>query len=445
MSNTVLSAKERSPVHVVYGGAHLFKADTPQKLGKIALSTLNTYAPNFVEFACSMGLGGAKSLPHDGQSVKKIEKELAKNPEKIKNENFAAWFAWTVYEKTVRKLKEEPVEDFRIDFEDGYGFRSDDEEDSHAISASNELANAFLNETITPFCGFRIKSPGSETAERAARTLNLFLNNLLEKTGGKMPGNFAVTLPKVSSKKEIKNLCRLLEDVEKRHNLSANSIGIEIMVETPQAIIDKKGRVPLGSFIKAGKSRCRSAHFGAFDYTAALGISAENQHLRHPACDLARQIMLAALSPLGIRLSDSVTTRLPVPVHHKGEKLSDKQLRENRAAVHDGWHEHFENDSVSMKSGFYQSWDLHPNQLVARYAAVYSFFLTGADRQAERLKGFIEKATQATLTGHVFDDAASARGLVNFFIRGLDCNAFTEDEMKGITGVSREELESLFQ
>jgi len=46
--------ESRSPVHVVYGGANLFKSDTPQKLGKLALKSLETYAANFVEFAQAM-------------------------------------------------------------------------------------------------------------------------------------------------------------------------------------------------------------------------------------------------------------------------------------------------------------------------------------------------------------------------------------------------------
>src|SRR5690348_6416222 len=87
----------RSPVHVVYGGAHLFKSDTPQKLGKIALASLSTYTPNFVEFASAMRLTGAEFLPFDAQSIETLKKQLAKNQEKVKGENFPAWFAWTVY------------------------------------------------------------------------------------------------------------------------------------------------------------------------------------------------------------------------------------------------------------------------------------------------------------------------------------------------------------
>jgi hypothetical protein len=130
---------------------------------------------------------------------------------------------------------------------------------------------------------------------------------------------------------------------------------------------------------------------------------------------------------------------MTVPVH-KDEKLTEEQKRDNRISVQSGWREHFENVTASMSNGFYQSWDLHPNQLVARYAAVYGFFLRSRDADAARLRGFIDKATQANLTGNTFDDAASANGLVNFFRLGLDCGAFSPAEIKKATSLSAGEL-----
>ena len=65
-------------------------------------------------------------------------------------------------------------------------------------------------------------------------------------------------------------------------------------------------------------------------------------------------------------------------------KLSARQVEENRAAVHRGWKLHYENVRRSMANGFYQGWDLHPAQLPARYAAVYSFFLENLELSAER-------------------------------------------------------------
>jgi hypothetical protein len=222
--------------------------------------------------------------------------------------------------------------------------------------------------------------------------------------------------------------------------LNKRSIGIELMIEHPSALFGKKGKPALRSLVDAAKGRCTSAHFGAYDYTASLGIAASHQHLRHDACNFARQMMLASLAPVGIRLSDSVTTQMPIAVH-KGPQLSEAQKADNKESIVSGWRTHFENVTHSMINGFYQSWDLHPNQLVARYAAVNAFFLETLDAQALRLRTFIEKATQATLTGNTFDDAASAQGLINFFLRGIDCGALKEDEIVS-TGLSVAELRS---
>ena len=432
-------AKIQNPIHVVYGGANLFKFDTPQKLGKLALKSLETYAPNFVRFAQAMWLKGADTLPQYEDIVENLGKQLDENAEMVKAENYSAWFAWTVYQRTIEKLKTEPVEDFRVDFEDGYGIRADAEEDSHAIAASDELAKAFLHNTITPFCGFRVKSFQPETYKRAIRTLDLFLTNLIEKTSGKLPKNFAVTLPKVVRKQEVEILAELLSEFERQNNLQTNSINIEIMVETPQAIVGEKGEIALRSLVEAADGRCTSVHFGAYDYTASFGISGVHQHLQHEACSFARQMMQIALSPLNIRLSDSVTTEMPIAVY-KGENLTNEQMKENIRVVQRAWRTHFNNVTNSLINGFYQSWDLHPAQLPARYAAIYAFFLESKDEQGKRLKGFVEKATQASLTGNQFDDAASAEGLLNFFIRALSCGAMTEEEILEAANLTLEEL-----
>lgn len=444
---TVFSYLKRSPVHVVYGGAHLFTAETPQKLGRLALNSIDTYAPNFVEFAVAMWLSGADTLPKYQDLIEDLEFKLSDNPEKIKAENFSAWLTWMVYRKTIDKIKTEPVEDFRVDFEDGYGIRTDIEEDEHAVSASNELAK--LNNTtsensrlsILPFCGVRIKSFQKETFCRSTRTLDLFLTNLFEQCGGKLPENFVVTLPKITRKEEVEVLAELLEKFEKLKNLERGLLKIEIMIETPQAIVNKKGEIALINLVEAGNGRVNSAHFGAYDYTANFGISGIHQHLRHEVCNFARALMQIALSPLNIRLSDSVTTEMPVAVH-RGENLTKSQLQENKTAVIKGWRKHFNNVTNSLINGFYQSWDLHPAQLVARYAAVYAFFIESQDEQAKRLKGFLEKATRAMMTGNQFDDAASAQGLLNFFIRAKNCGAMSENEILTQTGLNREELNS---
>lgn len=436
------AAKEpagRSPVHVLYGGAHLFGADTAQKVGRLALASLDAFAGNFVEFAAAIGLPGAASILHSKKDATSLERFFDSAPENLKTEDYPAWFAGTIYRRTRSKLESEPVEDLRIDFEDGYGSRPNDEEDRDATRAAGELAAAMSKGTITPFSGIRIKAYGKETRERARRTLNIFVTALIEASGGTLPENFVVTLPKVTDKKEIAGLVRDLKKLERQTGQKEGSIRIEIMIEHPLAIIDRDGRVALRSLVEAARGRCTAAHFGAYDYTAALGIAASHQDLGHPACDHARQMMLAALTPVGIRLSDSVTVQLPVPLH-KGNELADWQAVQNRSAVHAGWRAHFANVRRSMAHGFYQSWDLHPNQLAVRYAAVFSFFLEAALPQAARLRAFIDKASQATLTGNAFDDAATAMGIVNFFRMAYSCGALTGGEIKEMTGVEPDEL-----
>ncbi len=427
----------RSPVHVVYGGAHLFTAQTPRKLGQTALKSLNQFAPDFAEFARAMWIKGADTLPNYADAITDLEFQFIENDEKLKRENYAAWFALTVYQKTIDKLKNEAVEDFRIDFEDGYGFRTDAEENAHCIFASGELAKV----SDLPFCGFRIKSFQKETFKRAVRTLDLFLTNLFEKTDGNLPENFVITLPKIRQSEEVEILADLLDEFEKQNDLKNGAIKIEIMIETPEAIFNERGEINLRNLVVAGKGRVNSAHFGAFDYTASFGISGNHQHLQHEACNFARQMMQISLAPLGIRLSDSVTTEMPIPLY-KDENLSDKLRIQNKRAVHCAWRKHFNNITCSLIDGFYQSWDLHPAQLLARYAAVYSFFLDAKDEQARRLKGFVEKATQAMTTGNVFDDAASAQGLLNFFLRALNCDAIEAKEILEITGLNENELSS---
>lgn len=434
-----LPRKARQPIHVVYGGANLFTADTPAKLGRLAVQSLETYAANFADFARAMWLNGADTLPVYDEPIDELETLLTADAEQMKNEKFAAWFAWTIYQRTFEKLRREPIEDFRIDFEDGYGFRREEEEDQHAIAASNELARAYLEKTVTAFCGFRTKSFQPETFRRAARTLDLFLTNLLEKSGGALPENFVVTLPKIKRREEVEILAALLSEFETKANLETNQIKIEIMIETPESIVGDGGEIALRGLVEAGGGRVTSAHFGAFDYTASLNIAGTHQHLRHEACNFARRMMQTALAPLEIRLSDSVTIEMPVAVH-KGNDLSGEQTRENSRVVREAWRKHFNNVTHSLINGFYQSWDLHPAQLVARYAAIYAFFLESAAAQGKRLKNFIEKATRANLTGNVFDDAASANGLLNFFAAAQNCGALSEAEIENATGLTIEEL-----
>ncbi len=389
------AAGHRQPVHTVYGGAHLFRAGTAARLGAVALRVLDEFGPDPATFA------RAVALP-SGVPVEPL------------------------YQRVREKLTREPVEDFRLDFEDGYGHRPDEEEDATARSAAAQVAEGLATGTLPPFIGIRIKSLTGDLAPRAIRTLELFLSSLLERSGGGMPPHFAITLPKITAPVQVDVLADVCDRLEEHHGLAPGMLRIELMVETPQSLLDDEGRCPLGALVQAARGRCVGAHFGVYDYTAALGITAAQQRVRHPACDLARGLMQIALAGSAVHLSDGATSVLPV-----GE----------RDAVWRAWRVHFKDVRHALATGFFQGWDLHPAQLPTRYAAVFAFFLAGRDIASLRLRTFVQQAAQATLVGDVFDDAATGQGLLNFFLRGLSCGALSDAEALG-TGLSLAELRS---
>jgi hypothetical protein len=160
----------------------------------------------------------------------------------------------------------------------------------------------------------------------------------------------------------------------------------------------------------------------------------------HPACDFARHVMQVSFGGTGIWLSDGATNIMPV-APHRGE-LTEEQEEENRRVVHRAWKLHYDHVRHSLANAFYQGWDLHPAQFATRYAAVYTFFLEGLDAASERLSNFVAKAAQATLVGDVFDDAATGQGLLNYFLRAINCGALTEREALDLTSLSLDELRS---
>ena len=384
----------RQPVHTVYGGGHLFKAETAKKLGALALRSLAEHAPTPAAFADAMGL--------------------------------SASVAGAVHGRVVAKLEREPVEDFRIDFEDGYGSRPDAEEDEHVLRAAKELARGAREGTLPPFVGVRVKPLTRELAPRSLRTLDLFLTTLVTGSDGALPANFVVTLPKIQLTSQVAAFVDALEAMESKLHLPFGSLRLELMVEQTQTLLTPDGRCALPLLHDAARGRLVAAHFGTYDYTAAVGITAAQQDHAHGAADFARHLMQVAFAGTGVFLSDGATNVLPVG---------------SREAVHAAWRLHAGHVRRSLEHGFTQGWDLHPAQLPARYAAVFAFFLEGLPATTERLRNFVDKAAQATLVGGVFDDAATGQGLLNFFLRGLSCGALTESEALA-TGLSLDELRS---
>jgi citrate lyase beta subunit len=430
---------DRQAVHTVYGGANLFKADTCVKMGDIALKNLLTYSPDFVTLSGVLKFEGYEDLPDDKKKVEKLTRKLDKMDE-TQRKKHPAWLAYTVYNKIIEKLKTEAVEDFRIDFEDGFGNRPDEEEDATAVQAANELAKGMKNKTISPFIGIRIKPFTEDHKNRGVRTLDIFLTALLEKTSGKLPDNFIVMLPKVTMPEQVSTLVRLFEIIEKKNNLAPGTLKMETMVEATQIIMDDEGRNPLMKIVRAGEGRLIAAHFGTYDYTASCGITAKYQTMAHPVCDFAHHMTKVALGGTGIFLSDGATNVMPV-APHRGDKLTAKQLKENQRSVHNAWRIGYNHSMHSLINGFYQGWDLNPAQLPMRYAATYNFFLSSIDDATYRLKIFVDRAAISTLTGDIFDDAATGQGLLNFFLKAMNCGAITEEEATA-TGLTIEEIRS---
>ncbi|HEV7767300.1 MAG TPA: phosphoenolpyruvate kinase [Thermoanaerobaculia bacterium] len=387
-------AGARQPVHTVYGGAHLFKSDTARKLGEKARQVLDEHGVDPFTFGRAIGLDDSH--------------------------------AEIIWQRVTEKLQREPVEDFRVDFEDGYGNRSDDEEDGHAAIVARELAIGMRNGTLPPFSGIRIKPFTQELMRRGLRTMDIVVSTLLTETGGTLPSNFVITLPKIQLPEQVTLLADVFDAMEPRLGLAPGTLRLEFMIETTQSILSAKGESNLPQFLDAARGRAVAAHFGTYDYTASCNITAAEQRMDHPACDFARHMMQVAYAGSGLWLSDGATNVLPIG---------------DRDTIHRAWKLHVDHIRHSLVHAYYQGWDLHPAQLPTRYAAVYSFFLSGLKPATERLRNFMEKAGQATLVGDVFDDAATGQGLLNYFIRGINSGALTEDEALA-TGLTLEELRS---
>lgn len=436
---------KRQPVHTVYGGAHLFKSDSASRLGSLARRSLDQFAPDFIVFARAIGLPGAEDLPESTEEASGLRADLENNSETVRQKNKTAWLAHTIYNRINEKLRREPVEDFRIDFEDGYGNRPDEEEDGHAAAAAAEVAEGLLNSTLPPFIGIRIKPFTEELRARSMRTLDIFVSTLTEKSGGKLPDNFVVTLPKITIPEQVSALAEMFTSLEQATGIASGSLKLEMMIETTQSIINNSGEINLPLLLAAAQGRCVAAHFGTYDYTASCSITAAHQHMMHPACDFAKNMMQVSFAGTGIWLSDGATNIMPVAPHRfseGGTPLTPEQINENREVVHRAWKLHYDHVQHSLETAFYQGWDLHPAQLPTRYAAVYAFFLESLDAASERLKNFVEKAAKATLVGDVFDDAATGQGLLNYFLRAINSGALTEEEAIELSGLTVAELRS---
>jgi citrate lyase beta subunit len=355
----------RQPVHTCYVPADRLTPDLPREWGDQALAALDAH-------------GAELALPQ------------------------------VIVAKVRAKLAREPIEDLRIDFEDGYGTRSDAEEDADAERAASIIAGWRRAGTGPPWVGIRFKSFDTVALlERGVRTLDVFLTSL-----GFCPPGLTLTFPKVTAVEQVSALCDLLEPLEDRLGMPMGSLRFEIQIETTQSIVDSSGRLGVPRLVAAGRGRVSGLHFGTYDYTAACGLDAAQQHLAHHACDFARHVMQVSAAGTGVRLSDGSTNVLPV-----GD------------SVLSAWQNHLLLVRRSLEHGFHQGWDLHPAQLVTRYAAVFGYYLETAAESARRLGAYLSGAA-----GSVADEPATARALAGTLRRAVDCGALSEPEVTELVG-----------
>jgi hypothetical protein len=389
-------AGARQPVHTLIEGAQQFAADVAGTRGAQALAALDAYAPDAASLGRALGIEGHPALD-------------------------------AVHARVRDKLAREPVEDYRIDFEDGYGVRADADEDREVARVADAIARGRREGTLPPSLGPRVKPLTEELRARSVRTLDLLVTGLVERGG--LPARWIVTLPKVTVVEQVDYFVAVLRAIERSAGLADGALRFEIMIEVPQAIVDHSGRSLLPRLLDAADGRLDGIDFGTYDYTAGCGITAAYQGLRHPACEFAKRTIQAAFAGTGVWLADGSTAVLPVP----GDDGS-------AAGVHAGWRLHFDDVRHSLAGGFYQGWDLHPAQLVSRYAAVASFYLEGVEAAGARLRNLLDRAAQAKLVGGVLDEPATGQGLLGFFLRGVGAGAVTEAEALARTGLTAEEL-----
>ncbi|MFJ2647290.1 DUF6986 family protein [Streptomyces sp. NPDC087420] len=379
----------RQPVHTVYVPADAFAAGTVRSWGDQALAALDEHAPDAAALAAVLGL-----------------------PDEL---------AGPVHERVRAKLAREPVEDLRIDFEDGYGPHPDADEDAHAARAARLVHAAYADGTAAPYTGIRMKCLEAAVRDRGIRTLDIFLSGLME--AGGLPDGLVLTLPKVTYPEQIEAMVQLAEAFETARGLPPGRLGFEIQIETSQSILAADGTATVARMIDAADGRATGLHYGTFDYSACVGVSAAHQSSDHPAADHAKAVMQVAAAGTGVRVCDGSTNVLPVGP---------------TAQVHDAWRLHYGLTRRALARAYYQGWDMHPAQLPTRYAAVYAFYREGMAAAAARLVAYVTKAG-----GAVLDEPATAKALSGYLLRGLDCGAVDDDEVTLLTGLTRQDLEAL--
>ncbi|EXG80205.1 DUF6986 family protein [Cryptosporangium arvum] len=375
------TAPGRQPVHTVYVPADRFTAGLPARWGAEALTLLDEHGSSPEAFG----------LPAEAVSG--------------------------ALPRVRVKLAAEPIEDLRVDFEDGYGYRPDADEDADAQKAGQALA-ALAGREGAPFTlGLRVKSMEARDRRRGVRTLDLVVGALVgaRPDGPELPpvipGEFVVTLPKVSSVAQVEAMLSVIDAIEAGNRLTAGTVRLELQIELPSAIQGPDGVATVANLVRAAGTRCAGVHYGTYDYSAALGVAAAFQTLEHPVADHAKAVMLLAAVQAGVPAVDGSTNVMPTGT-----------ADEVRAA----WANHARLVRRSLERAYYQGWDMHPGHLVTRYLATYVFFRDALPAAVTRLTTYLGRSSEGS---SVVDEPATARALSAVILRGLDCGAFTDDEV----------------
>ena len=390
----------RRPIHTVYVPASRFAPDTVAQWGSRALALLDEHAFDPAAFAGAFGIGADQAA--------------------------------ALRSRVRAKLVAEPIEDLRVDFEDGYGMPGDDREDADARAAGRALANLAgptgptgstgLSGPGSPsFLGIRFKSLEAPTRRRGLRTLDLVLGEVL--ASGPLPPGWTVTLPKVTSVEQVEAMVIVLEALESQYGLATGRLRFEVQVETAQAILGADGTALVARMVHAGAGRVSGLHYGTYDYSAGLGIAAAYQSLEHPAADHAKAVMQLAAAGTGVRVCDGSTNVMPTGPAQ---------------AVLAAWQLHARLVARALERGYYQGWDMHPGHLPSRYAATYRFYADGVEAACARVRAYVD----GTGLG-VVDEPATAQALAAFLVRGLHCGALDPAEVSAATGLVQAGLDAL--
>lgn len=450
----------KQPVQTLYVSAHLVKNDA----AKTAQHTARSYWQHFIEQSQQ---DSQQDSQHNSQhdqlaalesyfGIQQLTSSLAPASGffQVPHTNTTqvttyppviADLAERIFSRVSQKLDADPVEDLRADFEDGYGIRSDDEEDAHALQVAAAFAHDCLHKTAPPSLGMRIKSFNGVLAARGLRTLDLVLTHLcraLPHPHQDLPPRFVVTLPKVLWPAQMAILVEALDIFEDQFALPRGRIEVEFMVEAMQTLVDPSGTNMLPLILDAGQGRITGVHIGTYDYTTSYGLGPQQQHMRHPACDFVRHSIKAAVTGRGPWLSDGSTNILPIAdLSNPAKSLTDEDDQRVRYA----WRLQCQHVFSSLLGGYYQGWDLHPAQLCARYVANCAFYLGGIEAACRRLRAFLDafaqRSSQST-SGAVLDDPATGQALLCFAARAVAAGAVTQSWVCEMTGLSSDELDS---